>query len=222
MLTNLLVIFLVTAGSFSLAPKWMQPSSDGQLQISAPPQNNTLFVAETTTEKRVDNDRPDTRDGKESVKSPGSSTVSANLDSNGSAGANLQSPSGMDLPLRSKTLTVDTSALAAEIAALKAKPELVRVMRARLKGSLCPACLIQLEKTLGGEPGIKYARVIRPAKNGGSVVYEPSYAQVEMVYLISRWNVKKLKRLVGRNDFGVRDEKDMPLTQDYRPMIDPI
>jgi hypothetical protein len=230
MLTNLLVVFLFTAGTFSLAPQWMQPSMDGHSGNSPGAKAGVLQPESAKSDKQAQSPAPGAGDGKESVKSARLQTVAQSSNSGenqpvdlkpGAAPGSTQEYTPSSGPSESPP-PPDSAAVAETIKDLKNQPDLVRVLRARLKGSLCPSCLIRLERKLKDEDGVKYARVIRPAKNGGAVVYEPSYAQVEVIYLVERWNVKKLKKFIERNDFGIRDEKDLRMTSDYRPILDPI
>lgn len=98
-----------------------------------------------------------------------------------------------------------------------------RVLTARLKGSLCVSCLFQLEKKIQALEGVKSARVIRPEKrvepNGDD---ERAHAQIQIIYLTSKLNPKKIRKFVERNDFGIRDENDVALTDDFKPLPDPF
>lgn len=97
-----------------------------------------------------------------------------------------------------------------------------RVLTARLKGSLCVSCLYQLEKKIQELGGVKSARVIRPPKNVASEDNDRAYAQVQIIYLPSKLNPKKIRQFVQRNDFGIRDEKDVAMTSDFKPLPDPF
>jgi hypothetical protein len=98
----------------------------------------------------------------------------------------------------------------------------VRVLTARLKGSLCVSCLYHLEKKIQELGGVKSARVIRPPKNAVTGANERAYAQVQIVYQPSKLNPKKIRQFVQRNDFGIRDEKDVAMTDDFQPLPDPF
>lgn len=97
-----------------------------------------------------------------------------------------------------------------------------RVLTARLKGSLCVSCLYQLEKKIQELGGVKSARVIRPPKNVATEDNDRAYAQVQIIYLPNKLNVKKIRQFVQRNDFGIRDEKDLAMTDDFKPLPDPF
>lgn len=97
-----------------------------------------------------------------------------------------------------------------------------RVLTARLKGSLCVSCLFHLEKKIQELAGVKSARVIRPPKSVGTEAGEKAYAQVQIIYLPSKTNPKKIRKFVQRNDFGMRDENDVAVTDDFKPLPDPF
>lgn len=225
MLTNLLVVLLLANNTFSLAPKWMQPSTDERFSIAAPQDKGATAGVEGESDKRAENPTTEVADGKGSVKSNRIETAQAVSPSAAAQEAAnkavVDAATGGDLEPELRTTPLKDTALEAQLTALKGQPENLRVMRARLKGSLCVSCLMHLEKKVREQDGIKYARVIRPAPNGGPVVYEPRYAQIEIIYLMDKLNPKKLKKVIERNDFGIRDEKDAPLTSDYIPIAAP-
>lgn len=97
-----------------------------------------------------------------------------------------------------------------------------RVLTARLKGSLCGSCLLRLEKKIQELAGVRSARVVRPDKKAGPDANERAKAQVQIVYLSSKLNPKKIRQFVERNDFSIRDEKDIALTDDFKPLPDPF
>ncbi|MDZ4832704.1 MAG: hypothetical protein SGJ27_02770 [Candidatus Melainabacteria bacterium] len=97
-----------------------------------------------------------------------------------------------------------------------------RVLTARLKGSLCVSCLYQLEKKILEVEGVKSARVVRPPKNVGPDANERAYAKLQIIYLASKLNPKKIKKIVGQNDFGIKEENDVAMTDNFKPLVDPF
>lgn len=225
MLTNFLVVILLTASTNSLAPKWMQPSADGHSSDSTTIQVTAPLGAPSKSDKPAGRAASEAAIGKDSVKSTRIETAQAlspsSVAQEAANQAIVNASAGADQEPAIRTTPLKDTAMEALIESLKGQPENLRVMRARLKGSLCVSCLMQLEKKVREQDGIKYARVIRPAPNGGPVVYEPRYAQIEIIYLIDKQNPKKLKKLIERNDFGTRDERDVEMTSDFTPMTDP-
>jgi len=192
MLTNLLIVLVLsTALSFGL-----QTPTAAQSSIADAKTGVHKLAAEVAADESAD--KKDSNEGaqsKESVKSSGSSISQEQLPEASS----------------DKTPPVPGSSQEGSI----------RVVQARLKGSLCPSCMMTLQKKLRELDGVRDARIIRPAKNGGAIVNEPRFAQVEIIYLAEKQNLKKLKKYVERNDFGLRNEKDMVYTADYKPIQEP-
>lgn len=225
MLTNLLVVLLLTTGANSLAPKWMQPSADGRSSDSTVVQVAAPSESISKSDKHAEKPGSGAAVGKDSVKSTRIETAQAlspsSVAQEAANQAVINASAGADAEPAIRTTPLRDEAMIALIESLKGQPDNLRVMRARLKGSLCVSCLMQLEKKVREQDGIKYARVIRPAPNGGPVVYEPRYAQIEIIYLMDKQNPKKLKKIIERNDFGTRDEKDEQMTSNFTPMADP-
>ncbi len=87
----------------------------------------------------------------------------------------------------------------------KASKELesVRVYTARLKGSMCAACLIQLEEKFQKMHGVLKARIVRPQSST-----EERFAEIEILYVQPKLNQQKIRKLIERNDFGLSKERD--------------
>jgi hypothetical protein len=96
-----------------------------------------------------------------------------------------------------------------------------RVLTARLKGSLCVSCLFHLERKIQALEGVTSAHIIRPAKVVDPVAEHPAHAQVQIVYNASKWNPKSIRSFIHRNDFDIKDEQDIELTADFKPLPDP-
>ncbi|MBX9667892.1 MAG: hypothetical protein K2X93_09755 [Candidatus Obscuribacterales bacterium] len=83
------------------------------------------------------------------------------------------------------------------------EPESTRVFKARLRGSMCAACLIQLEEKLQKMHGVLKARIVRPESTS-----EERFAEIEILYVQPTLTQQKIRRLIERNDFGLSKEKD--------------
>lgn len=81
--------------------------------------------------------------------------------------------------------------------------ESTRVYTARLRGSMCAACLIQLEEKFQKMHGVLKARIVRPESTR-----EERFAEIEILYVQPTLTQQKIRRLIERNDFGLSKEKD--------------
>ena len=117
--------------------------------------------------------------------------------------------------------SIDSNPRDQRIKAGSSSSERSRVLTARLKGSLCVSCLFHLERKIQALEGVTSAHIIRPAKVVDPVAEHPAYAQVQIIYNASKWNPKSIRSFIHRNDFDIKDEQDIELTADFKPLPDP-
>lgn len=103
---------------------------------------------------------------------------------------------------------------AQEVVNSKSPLDNARVFTARLAGSICPACLIKLEKQLRLHEGVTSARVTvtrlkmqsnaqNKLENGAKKI-----AEVTVLYNSEKLDRKKIHRFIHQNDFNLKDERD--------------
>ncbi len=96
-----------------------------------------------------------------------------------------------------------------------------RVLTARLKGSLCVSCLFHLERKIQALEGVRSAHIVRPAKVVDPVAEHPAHAQLQIIYNASKLSPKSIRSFIHRNDFDIKDEQDIELTADFKPLPNP-